>query len=337
MKKRRKRRNHKNNKKRIVAAVAVILISGGGLYGAADYLESQGIPVKEAIGKIADLLPKQKNVTLSTVAEGEMYVTFLDVGQGDCTIIQTEKGNMMIDAGNNSWGETVVDALEERGIEELDYLILTHPDADHIGGADDVLREIQVETILMPDVENDTVTYQEVEALIATEQISVEHPYAGTEYMLGDAVFTVLCPEENGVSANDLNSSSVGIKLVHGENAFVMCGDAEEQPEQAMAKRFGNGLECDVLKCGHHGSSTATTPDFLAAADPTWAVISCGKDNSYGHPHAEVLAALEDADVQVYRTDQQGTITCVSDGKGLDFIVSLNFLRFSFDSSNGLL
>lgn len=314
-----KRRKQRKSKKGLVTAVLVILISGGGLYGVADYLDSQGIPVKEAIGQITDLLEKESVITAESVAEGEMKVTFLDVGQGDCTIIQTENGNMMIDAGNNSWGETVVDVLEERGIGSLDYLILTHPDADHIGGADNVLREIQVEKVLMPDVQNDTITYQEVEDLITAEQIPVEHPYAGAEYVLGDAVFTVLCPEENGVSAEDLNASSVGIKLVHGENSFVMCGDAEEQAENAMAERFGDGLECDVLKCGHHGSSTATTAEFLAAADPTWAVISCGKDNSYGHPHAEVLAALDDADVQVYRTDRQGTITCVSDGKGLNW------------------
>ena len=127
----------------------------------------------------------------------------------------------------------------------------------------------------------------------------------------------MLCPQADGVSENDLNSSSVGIKLVHGENSFVMCGDAEAEAEQEMTAQFGTALECDVLKCGHHGSSTATTPGFLTATDPTWALISCGKDNSYGHPHAEVMAALEDADVQVYRTDQQGTITCVSDGKEL--------------------
>ena len=162
-----KRKRRKKNKKGLVAAVAVILISGGGLYGVVDYLDSQGIPAKEAVGKITDLFQKKKDVALSTVAEGEMYVTFLDVGQGDCTIIQTKDGNMMIDAGNNSWGETVVAALDERGIEELDYLILTHPDADHIGGADNVLREITVEKVLMPDVENDTVTYTEVEALIS--------------------------------------------------------------------------------------------------------------------------------------------------------------------------
>lgn len=312
-----KRKRRKKNKKGLVAAVAVILISGGGLYGVMDYLDSQGIPAKEAVGKITDLFQKKKDVALSTVAEGEMYVTFLDVGQGDCTIIQTKDGNMMIDAGNNSWGETVVAALDERGIEELDYLILTHPDADHIGGADNVLREITVEKVLMPDVENDTVTYTEVEALISEKQIPVDHPYAGAEYALGDAAFTVLCPQADGVSENDLNSSSVGIKLVHGENSFVMCGDAEAEAEQEMTAQFGTALECDVLKCGHHGSSTATTPGFLTATDPTWALISCGKDNSYGHPHAEVMAALEDADVQVYRTDQQGTITCVSDGKEL--------------------
>lgn len=252
-----------------------------------------------------------------TVATGDMRTTFLDVGQGDCTIIRTEGRNMVIDTGNNDQGDYVVNYLKENGITDLDYLILTHPDADHIGGADNVLENIDVETVIMPDVANDTMTYKEVIEDIDRYQVEVVYPNVGDIFTLGDAEFTILCPEEELVDQSDLNGSSVGIKLVHGKNSFVMCGDAEEKSELAMVKRFGSDLECDVLKCGHHGSSTATCDEFLKATNPTWALISCGQDNQYGHPHLEVLEKLRNDDVQVYRTDEMGMIIAVSDGENI--------------------
>ena len=259
-----------------------------------------------------------ENISIEeTVAAGEMKVWFLDVGQGDCTIIQTNEGCMMVDAGNNEWGNEVTAFLEEQGIEKLDYLILTHPDADHIGGADDVLETVEVDKVLMPEVENDTMTYEEVVNDIEQFGIEVIYPEVEETYGLGDAEFTILCPDASLISKDDLNGSSVGIKLVHGKNSFVLCGDAEEKSELTMAEYFGESLACDVLKCGHHGSSTATTDEFLQMTDPTWAVISCGEGNSYGHPHAEVLSKLEDADVQILRTDKQGTVEATSDGDNI--------------------
>ena len=228
---------------------------------------------------VAALLGQSGQKIGSTVAEGEMKVTFLDVGQGDCTVIQTQGHNAVIDVGNNDQGEKVVDFLRQSGIDSLDYLILTHPDADHIGGGDNVLENIAVEAVIMPDVSNDTMTYDEVLEDIEAYDVEVIHPQVGDVFTLGDAEFTILCPEEELVSQNDLNGSSVGVKLVHGEDSFVMCGDAEEESEHAMVRRFGDQLESDVLKCGHHGSSTATSEEFLKAVDPTWAIISCGKDN----------------------------------------------------------
>lgn len=259
----------------------------------------------------------QKKVENTQEASNEMTVTFLDVGQGDCTIVQAAGHNMVIDAGDNGEGSTVVSYLEENHIDSLDYLILTHPDADHIGGADDVMEAVKVKQVLMPDVSNDTKTYEDVINDIRSIDIDVVHPEVGANYELGDASFEILSPQE--VRENDLNASSVGIKLMHGKKSFVMCGDAEIKSEDAVVETFGSGLECDVLKCGHHGSNTATSQEFLDAADPVWAVISCGEGNRYGHPHAEVVSRLEDADVQVYRTDERGTITAVSDGEQISW------------------
>ena len=285
----------------LIGALAIIL-TGGGVY--------------ELFPLFAEsFLTPQMELLEFTEASGEMRVTFLDVAQGDCTIVQTEEQNMVIDAGNNHQGETVADWLEAQGITRLDYLILTHPDADHIGGADNILRTVDVERVIMPDVANDTVTYEEVMDLIEAQEIPVDFPEVGDRYLLGDAGFTVLCPRPEEVSEEDLNGSSVGIKLVHGVNSFVMCGDAEAGSEQNMVHTFGDALESDVLKCGHHGSSTSNSASFLQKVNPTWAVISCGRDNSYGHPHVEVLAELQDADIQVYRTDELGTVTAYSDGQ----------------------
>lgn len=289
-------------KKSIAAVIVTVMLFAGGYIGFDDMVELAGYGGTE----IAD-----------TIASGEMRVAFLDVDQGDCTLIQTEGHNVLVDTGNNNQGEKVVSYLEERGVERLDYLILTHPDADHIGGGDNVLEAVDVETVLMPDIANDTMTYDEVMEDIEVYHVEIMHPQVGDVFELGDAQFTVLCPEEELVSEEDMNGSSVGIKLVHGKNSFVMCGDAEEKSEQAMVARFGKSLEADVLKCGHHGSSTATSDAFLKAVNPTWAVISCGKDNSYGHPHREVLSKLEDDDILVYRTDELGTITAVSDGSNI--------------------
>ena len=297
-------------KKGLAKGIAALLVAVFG-YGAL-----------EAVDVIGDFFADGKSVETIrefTTAEGEMQVTFLDVGQGDCTIVRTDGHAMVIDTGDNGEGEYVVDYLQEEGIDVLDYLILTHPDADHIGGGDNVLESIEVKEILMPDVTNDTVTYEEVAEDIDQFSIHTTNPQPGDVYELGDAEFTILCPEAEAVDDSDLNGASVGIKLIHGENAFVMCGDAEEEAEQNMVDHFGTGLECDVLKCGHHGSSTATSDAFLKATDPTWAVISCGQDNRYGHPHEEVLAKLKEEDVQVYRTDRLGTITAVSDGKNISW------------------
>ena len=275
------RRKKNKNLKGIPAAIMLILALIGGFAERGNLMERMS---GEPAQNIAD-----------TVATGQMKVTYLNVGQGDCTIIQTEGHNAMIDAGNNHEGKDVVDYLNQQGIDKLDYLILTHPDADHIGGGDDVLDDIE------------------------KENVPVEHPKVGEEFGFGDATFTVLCPETDLVSSDDTNDASVGIKLVHGENSFVMCGDASEKSESAMVKRFGSALECDVLKCGHHGSRTSTSEVFLKATNPTWAVISCGVDNSYGHPHQETLERLNNDDVQVYRTDLLGTIIATSDGTNISW------------------
>lgn len=248
----------------------------------------------------------------------KLEVHFLDIGQGDCTLITCGEAAMLIDAGNNSKGTQVQAYLNSQGIEKLDYVIGTHPDADHIGGLDVVIYKFDCETILMPDEEKDTKTYDEVIDAAEAKGETIAHPEAGDTYSLGEAEFTVVAPEKDYENSND---TSICVRLQHGECSFFFAGDAEEQSEEDMIDS-GLTLQSDVYKVSHHGSRTGTSEEFLEAVDPEYAVISCGEDNSYGHPHAAVLNLLRSAGVEMFRTDEQGTIAAVSDGENITFSLS---------------
>ena len=251
-----------------------------------------------------------------------LEVHYLDVGQGDCTLILNGSHAMLIDAGDDSCGTLVQSYLESRGVEELEYVIGTHPDADHIGGLDVILYKFDCGTIIMPDFEKDTRAYDDLSDMIAQQEYSVTRPVLGEEYDFGDASFTIIAPvggkDEYGDEANNY---SVGIKLTFGGTSFLFTGDAEEEAENDMLST-GMDLSADVYKVAHHGSRTANSEEFLAAVDPAYAVISCGEDNDYGHPHAAVLNSLRAMGVAVFRTDEQGTVVAVSDGEEITFNMS---------------
>lgn len=250
--------------------------------------------------------------SVQTQADGnQLTVSYIDVGQGDATLIRKGKFSMLIDAGKNEKGTTVVEYLKKAGITKLTVLVGTHPDSDHIGGLDDVLEQIPVETVYLPEAAKETKTYKEVEEALEEAGKEARMPEIGKEYLYDQNVMVrFLGPQRNYKGAND---NSLVVQIAYGKNRFLFMGDAEEQAEkEILGKNYD--LECDVLKVGHHGSYTATSDRFLQVSNPTYAVISCGKRNSYGHPHAEVLAKLEDEDVQIYRTDTMGTVTAVSDG-----------------------
>ena len=245
--------------------------------------------------------------------EGTLEVHFIDVGQGDCTLITCDGEAMLIDAGNNDKGTTVQAYLQGQGIEELEYVIGTHPDADHIGGMDVVLYKFDVLTVLFPDIDSDTATWRDVLDTMEERGYARTDAAAGDTYPLGSAEFTVISPAQDYTDTNDM---SVVIRLTYGETAFLFTGDASTDVEADILESGAN-LPADVLKCGHHGSSTSTSEAFLSAASPTYAVISCGDGNSYGHPHEETLYGLYSAGIETYRTDDQGTVIAYSDGTGI--------------------
>lgn len=246
-----------------------------------------------------------------TTDGSKLVVSYIDVGQGDATLVSKGDFHMLIDAGKNEKGDMVVKYLRDAGVDKLDILVGTHPDSDHIGGLDCVIDEIAVDTLYMPEAEKDTKTYKDVLASMKKKNLPSSMPEIGKEYTYdGNVLIRFLSPEKTYSDAND---NSLVVQLAYGKSRFLFMGDAEEKVEKDILVA-GYDLECDVLKLGHHGSYTATSVDFLRKADPIYGVISCGKGNSYGHPHAETLAKLEDEDVQVYRTDKMGTVRAVSDG-----------------------
>ena len=251
--------------------------------------------------------------------EGQLEVHFLDVGQGDSTLIKSGEHAMLIDAGENEKGEDVKEYLKSQHVEKLDYIIGTHPDSDHIGGMDVAIDTFDSEKIFMPDLEKDTKTYQEVIDSAKEKSEEIVEPEVGETYELGDAEFTIVSPI--GDDYSNSNNYSIGILLEHGENKFLFVGDAEEESEEEMLEHHVD-VDADVYKVSHHGSSTGTSEEFLKEISPEYAVISCGEGNSYGHPHAEVLNELRAEGVEVFRTDEQGTIVAMSDGKKIEWNMS---------------
>lgn len=241
-----------------------------------------------------------------------LAVHFIDVGQGDSILAESNGHYMLIDAGENDQAGTVISYLKAQGVTKLDYVIGTHPHSDHIGGLDKVIDTFPVDKVILPPVEHTTKTFEDVLDSIASRGLKITKPTPGDSYDLGDASFTILSPVKD--YGSDLNNWSVGVRLTYGDNSFVMCGDAENQAEEDIIKN-GAVLKADVLKAGHHGSSTSTSDAFLKKVSPSWVVIQCGKGNSYGHPHKETMEKLKKAGCQVLRTDEEGTITAFSDGK----------------------
>jgi len=257
----------------------------------------------------------KKTNSLQSV-NGQLRVSYIDVGQADSILIQQGNSSMLIDAGNNGDSETVKKYISNQGITKLDYVVGTHPHEDHIGGLDYIINSFQVGKIYMPKVTNTTKTFQDVITAIKNKGMQITTPVVKDSFKLGEATCTILAP--NSSTYEDINNYSIVIKIQFGNNSFLFDGDAGAISEMEMVKK-GLDLKADVIKIGHHGSYTASCENFLAAVKPKYAVISVGKDNDYGHPHKGTMERLQAKGIKLYRTDECGTVVCTSDGNNISF------------------
>ena len=248
------------------------------------------------------------------VADNNLVVRFVDVGQGDCEIVQFPDGrNIIIDGGTNETSSELVNTIKSYGIKRFDYVVATHPHEDHIGGLDDVIKSFEIGNVYLPDTSSSSMSFKNLVESISQSGAKVNRAYAGVTMIdETDIRAEFLAPVSNYYE--DENNYSSVLKLTYKGFSFLFTGDAETISEYDMIEN-GAYLKSDVLKVGHHGSTTSTSNQFLRAVNPAVAVISVGRDNSYGHPHREILERL--SDLKLYRTDLNGTVTVFCDGESL--------------------
>ena len=251
---------------------------------------------------------------------GELTVHYLDVGQGDSEFIILPDGKtMLIDASFDEYGDDIVDSIHSFGYNSIDCVVATHPDADHIGGMPEVINSFEISDVYMPKVSKTTKTFEDLLETIADNDLEISTAKAGkTIYSNSEYNYSVNIIAPIGDYYDNVNDYSAVIKITFGAQSFLFMGDAEETSENEMLEADRSLLSADVLKVGHHGSSSSSTIDFLNAVNPDYAVISCGVDNNYGHPHKETLSKLSSLGVEVYRTDIDGTVTFTCDGKDIE-------------------
>ena len=292
------KRKSKKNDKQIVTIISFLIVLATAILGGELFLKTDK--------------NSQAVQTSGTVLSDKLEVDFIDVGQADSILIINKDETMLIDAGNNENGNDVVKHIKEKGITKINYLVGTHPHADHIGGLDDVInRDLEIENVYMPKIQTNTKTFEDVLDALKNKNLKVTAPVKGDTFKIGEANCKVMT--DSILDTENLNLSSIVVRLEFGENSFLFMGDAETENEKTI-----NWPKTNVLKVGHHGSNTSSSQSFLNQVKPEYAIIMAGKDNSYGLPKQKILDRLNKIGAKIFRTDELGTITVICDGKTIE-------------------
>ena len=248
----------------------------------------------------------------------ELKVHFIDVGQGDSIFVELPNGEtMLIDAGESDQADKVVTYIHSQGYDSLEYVVATHAHSDHIGGFPDVFDNFEIDNFYMTSAVATTHIYENMLYAAQNSGADIHNVMAGDIILdISDLLVEVVAPKV--IDEDEQNNNSIVIKLTYGDNKFLFTGDAEKSEEDGI----WTNIKCDVLKVGHHGSDSSSTSNFLKKVEPSYAVISCGLHNSYGHPDDVIIKRLFERNISVFRTDLQGTIVFTSDGSVISVNVS---------------
>ncbi len=297
----------KNKKQFIVIAILLIAVLVTGIAEKNGLIDGAFNGLEQTLGESADIL-SDDNKGLS--------VHYIDVGQGDCSLLVCDGKTMLVDAGENGHESDVINYLRSQNIDKLDYIVASHQHSDHIGGLAEVITEFGCDTLIMPRLTKAQTptnsTYTALLKAIRNTGVKTLASNPGDIYNLGSAVIEIFGPVTD--DAEDINNMSIVMKATYGSNSFLFTGDAEKEEELEIIET-GADIDCDVLKAGHHGSKTSSSKEFLAEVTPDICVIQVGENNDYGHPHSASLKRIEKYTKNIYRNDICGDIILHSDGE----------------------
>lgn len=315
-------------KRKIILFINILLLVIGFALSAcsreiAGEAERSDIIVPDTAPVLYQSVPAQTDrPRLAEDSDHTFRIRYLDVGQADAALVECDGHYMLIDGGNAADSSLIVSVLRSEGVTHLDYIVNTHPHEDHVGGLAGALNACTIDRVFCPVTSYDSKAFENFVKYTEIRNRTIEVPVPGESYELGVCSFKILGPIAGYDSTNNM---SIVLRIEYGDTSFLFTGDMEREAEGDLLDFWGEAeIKSTVLKVGHHGSDTSTSYHFLWAVEPSYAVISVGQGNSYGHPTEDTLSLLRDADVKVYRTDWQGDILCISDGNRVEFTVDRN-------------